>query len=745
MPAAGSVSESKSSAWFREPQIIYSMQLLVVLVLGVSLMLSNPIRDHKHDVYNQTLVPSHVYVTRMLDPMKALLRAGDVPTLLLVPDLKKDAVDKEDTFKTQSVQTYIDKRVFQKDDDDKVSKKIYEFYGQTTGRLSPLQMTMLLSGCYGQPNSTLDFMADEAWIEAIAVPGNDKNWLLPVLLETLEKKVVGDNAMAVSSSEMCQCLKDFSAPNILQVEEDSEAKENVRYQYDTCLGQNLQDYTQNGNDDPIQSTEKAELIAVNRDRKRYRDDPFVAEVASYFAGLADANAVVASTDDHLYKALLYLCSSGHFGSCTIDTTTTFLQAEAIFDAEYIWIKNMKAHNKARPPLIGDARSTHSAPPTILAADYKAYMEKYEHAFDMCRHSAAPQYTVVALARVRVFDYLRLGQGLLLLGALVGFMYWRSTSDCEDGKQQLLMFLKVLAFLLELLILLSVCISLAQMTAVQDNTDQHFGQTNDINPYSITQIEDNTMLSWVLALTWVFVIVLILVLTYLTVKSLRGGGNALPFVPAQIAMDVCVIAGLANMGIGITLQRGFGDEKVVVATFMLFATIGLMQHISNIARICQQAMGFINGDGERAVTPSVHNHVAWNRTANAIFVIVLLLGYGNFASVTYNRWTVDMMYTHQHMWIFIFYAAAIFCGYDAYHELYTGVKGQVCARSYEVLLGRKLRVTAWILIVGSVVMHFHQYSWMCLTKEPYVGDNGSAYTVCQPVGYLFGNTRFYDWK
>ena len=51
----------------------------------------------------------------------------------------------------------------------------------------------------------------------------------------------------------------------------------------------------------------------------------------------------------------------------------------------------------------------------------------------------------AVARVRVFDYLRLGQGLLLLGALVGFMYWRSTAECEDGRVQLLMFLKVAAF------------------------------------------------------------------------------------------------------------------------------------------------------------------------------------------------------------------------------------------------------------------------------------------------------------
>ena len=157
------------------------------------------------------------------------------------------------------------------------------------------------------------------------------------------------------------------------------------------------------------------------------------------------------------------------------------------------------------------------------------------------------------------------------------------------------------------------------------------------------------------------------------------------------------------------------------------------------------MGFMNADGLQGLTPSVHNHVAWNRTANAIFVIVLLLGYGNFASATYNRWTTDMMYTHQHMWIFIFYAAAIFCGYDAYHELYAGIKGQHCARSYEVLLGRKLRVTAWILIVGAVLLHFHQYSWMCLKKEPFVGDQGSGWSVCQPFGYLFGNTRFYDWE
>merc|ERR1711981_681538 len=143
----------------------------------------------------------------------------------------------------------------------------------------------------------MDLMAGAPWIEATAVPGNDKNWLLPVLLEVLEKSTSGE-------SEMCQCLKDFSAPNILQVEADSEAKENVRYQYDTCLGQNLQDYTQNGNLAAIAPTAQATEIAINRDRKRYRADPFLEEVKAYFDAktAADAAATVAS-DSHLNSYL----------------------------------------------------------------------------------------------------------------------------------------------------------------------------------------------------------------------------------------------------------------------------------------------------------------------------------------------------------------------------------------------------------------------------------------------------------
>ena len=137
-------------------------------------------------------------------------------------------------------------------------------------------------------------------------------------------------------------------------------------------------------------------------------------------------------------------------------------------------------------------------------------------------------------------------------------------------------------------------------------------------------------------------------------------------------------------------------------------------------------------------------IAWNRTANALFVVLLLLAFGFSANTTFSEWTTDMLYAHQHMWIFVFYAVAIFCGYDAYHELYANARGG-CCDMFEVMLGRKMRVTVWILVIGAVLLHFHQYSWMCLTKEPFVGDDGSGWTACRPLGYLYGNTRFYEWE
>jgi hypothetical protein len=56
---------------------------------------------------------------------------------------------------------------------------------------------------------------------------------------------------------------------------------------------------------------------------------------------------------------------------------------------------------------------------------------------------------------------------------------------------------------------------------------------------------------------------------------------------QIAQDVAIIAELANLAVAFRLHRGDGDVNVVLVCFILFITIGHMQHISNIARMMQQ--------------------------------------------------------------------------------------------------------------------------------------------------------------
>jgi hypothetical protein len=51
--------------------------------------------------------------------------------------------------------------------------------------------------------------------------------------------------------------------------------------------------------------------------------------------------------------------------------------------------------------------------------------------------------------------------------------------------------------------------------------------------------------------------------------------------------VAIIAGLANLAVAFRLHRGDGDVNVVLVCFILFITIGLLQHISNLTRMMQQ--------------------------------------------------------------------------------------------------------------------------------------------------------------
>ena len=50
---------------------------------------------------------------------------------------------------------------------------------------------------------------------------------------------------------------------------------------------------------------------------------------------------------------------------------------------------------------------------------------------------------------------------------------------------------------------------------------------------------------------------------------------------QISLDLPVIIGLSVTAVGITLQRGAADHSVIVSVIVLFTTIGLVSHITNV--------------------------------------------------------------------------------------------------------------------------------------------------------------------
>ena len=64
--------------------------------------------------------------------------------------------------------------------------------------------------------------------------------------------------------------------------------------------------------------------------------------------------------------------------------------------------------------------------------------------------------------------------------------------------------------------------------------------------------------------------------------LSEGGNAFESQQrVQISLDLPIIIGLSVTAVGITLQRGAADYSVIVAVLVLFKTIGLVTHITNV--------------------------------------------------------------------------------------------------------------------------------------------------------------------
>ena len=290
-------------------------KLFLVILLGFSLLMSDPLdHDPKHR-YNQTLVPTNIVLTRLTDSLHMDVKEFSMPTTLRV-DKNKD--DRAANFHSK-VYKYIQDYVFHDDEDDML--KFTEMMGKR--RISPMHITMILSGCYGNvwnnvflanqinttetSTGTFNFLPvynevnDEAKM-------NSKSWFVNVLLESLDNTDTHDRGI-------CSCLKDFAAANVQQVDEMG------KHTYDTCQTQNLQDYALNGEGVvvPTYDPENGDYIHIipgfnetttsTSRAYRNRNDGLVTQVATYFASVDPNNNLTLADVPDLYNLIFNVAAN----------------------------------------------------------------------------------------------------------------------------------------------------------------------------------------------------------------------------------------------------------------------------------------------------------------------------------------------------------------------------------------------------------------------------------------------------
>ena len=115
--------------------VTHFWQLFVVILLSVILRFSDPLSQNvESDKYVQHLVPTKMYITQLLDPLKSHFE-NNFPSYFALPN-------KETTF-SGSAKKFLSDKLFKSLDDDKST----DFYGKIgTHRLSPLTVTMMMMG-----------------------------------------------------------------------------------------------------------------------------------------------------------------------------------------------------------------------------------------------------------------------------------------------------------------------------------------------------------------------------------------------------------------------------------------------------------------------------------------------------------------------------------------------------------------------------------------------------------------------
>ena len=750
--------------------VVYCLQLLIVWLLTVALWTSNPL-TMKDGTPKQLLVPNNIWLTRLIDPLKQkIVFSGEKRN---VPGFAW--LEGEDTY-SGTVHGFIKAHTLLEETDSEEQKIVYDKISKNP--TSPLTRVMVMMGCYGNAqhkpemnsetvgelftNHNTSFMAN-ILLNVWEVENSD-----PSIKQRPNASISTNIEMPHNDRSACSCLKDFASPLVLRHEGDKEIDKDLKNAGpDSCLLANVVDYTNNNKTriDPMVYELNAyfkqiEQFYTSAPNNRYLPvESMFNTTTSQYENVTRWTSVAIAHAMRDFKPLktLFDILSNHSSGDNIHTVGQFQE----YLVKYVQ-SQMFAHNKLRTPKFqegGSAKLTDlhfsQTPPEINRHSFDLYMKKYRSSYEVCAHTGVPKYQTEQLVKLVASDWGKLGVAFLLTATLFGFstVYTRKMLEVTEGGA----WIKCQYFLrlVEGIVKVTAIAALGAMLVAASP-------------------KESSYLVFFIGLWWVFY--LLTILNYAldfkewispsilsASKTFEVANNDLKthignqqnqagsaLCRQQIAQDVAIIAGLANLAVAFRLHRGDGDVNVVLVCFILFITIGLLQHISNLTRMMQQytqqklrealekvqntadseILGFdyqVQGSTYKAVinaktteieTLRDSGHIsyrfAYNRVLITLIVAFGLIAYLFLASSTIQVWTADVVYGEQHAQGFAWCAFFIFSAYDIFFEILVGLKYEAAEMAAQH--PRKMMWTSWAIIVSLFLLQTHQFFGLCYSKR-----------------------------
>lgn len=310
-------------------------------------------------------------------------------------------------------------------------------------KLTPLHKTMLLLGCYGDPEEisvvlNRDFLNITGEKEK---PGILYNFMLEALDKYNMQKHINGQIFSLPDHDksMCSCLRDFATPSLLQVTDNDDAKctpdGNQEYSYDTCTMQELIDYTIDTEYNVTDVSQRQNIILPSGAPRRNRKDPFLQRIEDYESNyksgsvnwanenLAETRLFATTLKEFITQYCKYAqhCPKDWFDSSNTFKTSTL--ASTVFTEMKNWYKSMRTYNKLKTPTVAS-----------LGNDgFKHYIKKYRAALQTCSSFGIQHYSLEYAGKTKFVHWYVLGELFLLLAASVAFV-WAHTA--EKAEQQI---------------------------------------------------------------------------------------------------------------------------------------------------------------------------------------------------------------------------------------------------------------------------------------------------------------------